>query len=797
MAPVATIVGRESDLEAINAHLANARLVSIVGPGGVGKTTVAQQLSDGVSGPRGWIDLAAVRHAGDEVSRAVLRMLDAPSIEAWALVHGDDHPLVVIDNCEHVLDAARQTVTDLLAVHPTVRALATSRTELGVPGEIRYRLAPLPTSSPNDGPSAAAQLFVQASRARGAGWPEVPANLAAIDDIVRRLDGLPLAIELAAARSSAIAPAEFAEMLGPTLDVLHDELQPVDHQRSLRMVIADSFERIEPSAQHFLATLSPLTAPFDLELAATIADVDRIGALEQIDLLVRESLVVALHDDEGGTRFRLLEPVREFALEYLDEAGLTATVTDRYIEASAAIADGIVARAAADTNLSVAATVLRHATHLVSALELTLETDDTPDRAYRLVLPLFAPSSAPRPVAAALGSRVVERWAGAEAPLRAEALAVIALCALNVDQRELAGSLATSAYDDPTATQLGRLLAARTLGALAAFTDDYATATLRYEAAIAESVALGGPFEIEIRATLLGTHVDDLSSIPELTALAERAAAGDDDISLGWVLAALSHVYLFNGRIDDAARAVERNELVSERSPLPWSRSAAARARAILESHRAPWPVAAAAWRRSLDMLVGWGDIEGVAVTIRTAAAAAQRCGEPKAADQLWLARPVGRANTLFPLPFMEDERMVEARCGPPPAVGIAEAVERSRAVLGDTAAPDITSEDALRFAPDLEIDISRRQLRRDGVVEHVEPQVFDVLAYLASNAGRMVSREELMDEVWGTRFVTAAAVSSRIRSARAATGDDGKRQAVIRTVHGRGFEFVAEPVGT
>ena len=73
---------------------------------------------------------------------------------------------------------------------------------------------------------------------------------------------------------------------------------------------------------------------------------------------------------------------------------------------------------------------------------------------------------------------------------------------------------------------------------------------------------------------------------------------------------------------------------------------------------------------------------------------------------------------------------------------------------------------------------------------------MFDVLADRATNAGRMVSREELIDEVWGTRLVTAAAVSSRVRSAQAATGDDGKRQAVIRTVHGRGFEFVAEPVG-
>lgn len=90
------------------------------------------------------------------------------------------------------------------------------------------------------------------------------------------------------------------------------------------------------------------------------------------------------------------------------------------------------------------------------------------------------------------------------------------------------------------------------------------------------------------------------------------------------------------------------------------------------------------------------------------------------------------------------------------------------------------------------QLDTDAFELRRCGEIVAVEPQVFDVLAHLATNAGRLVTRDELLDAVWGTRFVTAAAVSSRIRSARAATGDDGRRQGVIRTVHGHGFEFVA-----
>ena len=91
------------------------------------------------------------------------------------------------------------------------------------------------------------------------------------------------------------------------------------------------------------------------------------------------------------------------------------------------------------------------------------------------------------------------------------------------------------------------------------------------------------------------------------------------------------------------------------------------------------------------------------------------------------------------------------------------------------------------------ELDLEAHELRDDGVRVPMEPQVFDVLAYLAIRPGRMITKEELLDEIWGDRFVSPSALNSRIKSARAATGDDGKRQEVIRTVHGRGFMFVAE----
>ncbi|MEM9516576.1 MAG: winged helix-turn-helix domain-containing protein [Actinomycetota bacterium] len=792
-----SIVGRDNDLEAIGAHLASTRLVSIVGPGGVGKTTVAGRLFQAVHGPTAWIDLATVPSTGDDASNAVLRALGAPSMEAWALIVADDHPLVVVDNCEHVLDVARHTVTGLLAAHSTVRVLTTSRAELGLADEIRYRLAPLSTSSPDGGPSAAARLFVQANRARGASWPEVPANLSATEDIVRRLDGLPLAIELAAARSSSLAPAEFATMLGPMLDVLHDDLQPVDHQRSLRAVIEASFVRLDPIAQRFLISLSPLATTFDLDLAAAIGNLDRLTALDAVDVLVRESLLVAEHDQDGTTRFRLLEPVREYAYERSVDAGVDGEVVDRFVDALTGIADEIVAAAISTRTLSVGSDAARQGAHIVAALENAVDRDDTPDRAFRLILPLYVPSSTPRELVTSIGKRIIRRWPSGATPGRAEAYAVIAHCAVNIGDDDLGADLSEQVLSDPAATPLGRLIAARALGSIAGFNDDYPGAAASFHRAIEESTRLGGLFERDLRATVLGFDVDGLNSVDELGELAAEAAHDGDDIGLSWILVALINIYVHHGMLVEAERCVDRAEHVSERSSLVFSRSSVARSRAITESVRGSWATASPAWGHCITSLINLGDAVGVGACIRTAAAAAEFCGESDIADALWRARPVGRGNSLLPRPFIEHEHAVQARCGASLHVSLTEAVERASELLSRQPADQpVGSTEVLRFAPAIDIDLSRRQLRRNNAVEHVEPQVFDVLAYLATNAGRMVSREELMDEVWGTRFVTAAAVSSRIRSARAATGDDGKRQAVIRTVHGRGYEFVAEPVG-
>nr|WSX52145.1 AfsR/SARP family transcriptional regulator [Streptomyces sp. NBC_00974] len=362
-ARLTTFVGREDDIRVIGDDLARARLVTLLGPGGAGKTRLSQEAAEAHAGdtwPDGvWlVELAPVDDPEDVAEAALaalgaretkLRGASAEELRALTERSGDSsldrlaehcarrRLLLVLDNCEHVIGAAADLADHLLTHCPGVQILATSREPLGVPGETLRPVEPLPD------PVALRLLEDRGSAAR-AGF-SVDDDRAAAVEICRRLDGMPLAIELAAARLRLLTPRQIADRLDDRFRLLTGGSRTVlPRQQTLRAVVDWSWDLLDESERAVLRRLSVFAGGCDLEAAeAVCADAaDRAetavtpGAVDTVDVagllgsLVDKSLVVAAPDTAGDSmRYRLLETVAEYAAERLTQAGGDRAATER------------------------------------------------------------------------------------------------------------------------------------------------------------------------------------------------------------------------------------------------------------------------------------------------------------------------------------------------------------------------------------------------------------------------------------------------------------------------------------
>jgi predicted ATPase/DNA-binding SARP family transcriptional activator len=339
--PLTPVLGRDDDLGRLLTLLQVERCVTLVGPGGVGKTRLAYELAARADGGQG--------SAADGVVVVELAQVQDPSATGFVLaellgVRGDDlvaavvahlagrRALVVLDNCEHVVDAVRPLVRRLLGEAPHVHVLATSRQPLGVPGEWVHRLSPLPVPSPSDpgaAESPAVRLFRdRASRATGGGpaaGPGDPTGEAALDqvvDVCRRLDGLPLALELAAAWLPAVGLAGLRERLDHRLDIGRSRSADADRHGTLRRTIAWSYDLLTAEEQRLFRHLCVVPDRFELELAEHVATTTHVGdhPSAAVARLVDCSMVVA---DTTALRpaVRVLESLRTYGLERLEVHG--------------------------------------------------------------------------------------------------------------------------------------------------------------------------------------------------------------------------------------------------------------------------------------------------------------------------------------------------------------------------------------------------------------------------------------------------------------------------------------------
>jgi predicted ATPase/class 3 adenylate cyclase/DNA-binding CsgD family transcriptional regulator len=331
-----SFVGRDEQLTRVRALLAQNRLVTLTGAGGAGKTRLAIEVARQLSGEFGdgiwYVDLAPITDP-DVVPIAVARAFELPdqpgrsTMDALLRFVRDRQMLVVLDNCEHLLDASAALIVALLGAGAKLTLLATSREAIGVAGELGWRVPSLSLAD------EAVELFADRARHARPDFTLTDDTAAAVGEICTRLDGLPLAIELAAARVRALSVAEILESLHDRFRLLTGGARTaVRRQQTLRASVDWSHALLTEPERVLFRRLAVFLGGFDLDAAQTVAgggDVQRYHVLDQLTLLVDKSLVVA-DDSRGRTRYRLLETVRQYALEKLGESGEADTVRTRH-----------------------------------------------------------------------------------------------------------------------------------------------------------------------------------------------------------------------------------------------------------------------------------------------------------------------------------------------------------------------------------------------------------------------------------------------------------------------------------
>jgi predicted ATPase/DNA-binding CsgD family transcriptional regulator len=346
-APLTSLVGRENETGELTALLDAHRLVTLIGPGGVGKTRLALRIAAVHADPfpdgARLADLAPVgpELVGDTLARA-FGVVPQPG---WVLrdmlreVAGPMRCLLLLDNCEHVVAETAEIVADLLNAGGQLRILATSREPLGVPGEVTYQVPTLAVPHPRDSAAAASaggydavRLFVDRAATASPGFTLNDTIAPAIAALCQRLDGLPLAIELAASRVRTFGPVELVEHLDQRFELLATGARTaLPRQRTLRGAIDWSYQLLDDDERALFDRLGVFPADFDFEAARSVCGADDPGGTAVITLLPRlvdKSLVSTVDND--SRRYRLLETIRAYAAERLAASGDEPAVRRRH-----------------------------------------------------------------------------------------------------------------------------------------------------------------------------------------------------------------------------------------------------------------------------------------------------------------------------------------------------------------------------------------------------------------------------------------------------------------------------------
>jgi predicted ATPase/class 3 adenylate cyclase len=469
------LLGRDREASEIQQRLQSRRLVTIVGPGGIGKTALARHAL-GEVGIGGAVDLTSIS-TDDAVGGAIASQLGHPSFEALLVSPAPVTP-VLIDNCEHVVAGVASVVDRVLESGPDWRLLATSRSPLNATAESVFALGPLPNSW-------SCALFLARARDAGVEIDVEEAGIAEIiDGLCRRLDGVPLAIEIAAARTRVMTPISMLEHLQAGVDVLaRPRYRGPARHRSVRETIAWSYALLDDAERSALDRLSVCAGPFDLGLAgAVIGPEDDVargvgqptpGVLDLLETLAEASLV-AVDSPTGASPYRLLETIRSFAFAQLETAGERRATEDRFIVHVVDTVLGIMEQGRPGWTAEVLGELLAKYDNVATALSLCLQRDSEATRSLLLCSVLWGVvHNGHVDDVAQLGRETLDRWPDPQHPLWPDAVATLATATLIMGDIDAGVALAESAMPHSETSAFAPATLRRVLGLAAQSAGDH------------------------------------------------------------------------------------------------------------------------------------------------------------------------------------------------------------------------------------------------------------------------------------------------------------------------------------
>jgi predicted ATPase/DNA-binding SARP family transcriptional activator len=703
------LVGRRTELAVLAEELAIRRLVTVVGPAGVGKTRVAIELCRSVvdvdDRAVAWVDLAPLADA-EPIASTFATALRAPqhdSRSVWESVLGylaGRQILLVVDNCEHVVEELASLVTDLLGAGPGVTVLATSREPLGLDGERTFLLRPL------DVPDVAADLtavgavdavalFVDRAHEVRPDFELTTATAGPVADICRRLDGLPLAIELAASRMAALGVIELAQRLDDRFAVLASGRRGnTNRHRTLEAAVDWSYNLLGDDEREAFGQLGVFPASFDLAAVESVVE-PTTDPLAALSALVAKSLVTLDPQGDGSVRYRLLETLREFARLRLVASGTDDATRVRHAEHYADLAAEAATRMLGPEEPHWSDLVAVEIPNLRSAFQWACGSGRL-DLALRLFTPLHPNSPLPAVVVQEIAS-----WASTVAALPGAAAhpSFADVCAWGLRAADVAGDRTAMGVWVDRADQPGVARPARLLAQFAHVSQDFSQMIPLHEQAVDRANEQGDEFTLGHEMAIIALLMAMTAPGPGATAFGRRAVAACRRTGCPSLIAmGLMCLGLGLAETDPAEAVRIADEVDSYRDEMRTSNSAyrnsaGLKGRAlIMQGDRS----GLATYRRGLDEAVAVGDHMVARNSLWGVFEACALLGDDEHAAELvgGLGAACGELGTPFG-PFAVRDQEVRARMGPArydaararaASWDWPELVDRARAIIDDAA---------------------------------------------------------------------------------------------------------------